>query len=76
MNGLLKMLDEYEELYAQEKTNLFPNLVQHNNFNERKRVLDEFFDKLDRKTQEIKNSQAYTAFKKSLIMDSSSPNKQ
>lgn len=56
MNALLKMIDEYEVLYSEEQASLFPNLSQHNNFTERKRVLDEFFEKLDKKTQEIKNS--------------------
>lgn len=34
------MLDEYEELYSDEKAALFPSLAKHNNFTERKRVLD------------------------------------
>lgn len=60
------MLDEFEDLYSEEKASLFPNLSKHNNFTEHKEVLDGFFERLDKKTMEIKNSHTYKAFKQRL----------
>ena len=65
------MIDEFDALYSEEKSSLFPNLAKHNNFSDHKQVLIDFFAKIDQKTQEIKNSHAFKTFKQKLIMGSS-----
>lgn len=50
------MLDEFDELYNNEKTKLATNLSEGNDYSERKVTLDAFFGRIESKASKIKNS--------------------
>ena len=44
------MLDEFDSLYDHQRQTILPNLQKHNNYSERKAVLDDFFGKIESKS--------------------------
>lgn len=53
---LENMLNEFDDLYSNEKSLLRPNLALLTNSRERKQALDNFFEKLESKASHIMNS--------------------
>ena len=53
---LEKMLDDFNALYFDKKTNLTAQLISGKSLSERKCVLDEFFGRIEEKANFIRNS--------------------
>ena len=61
--ALEKMLDDFDLLYDDQKSQLYTQLSNLQNFGERRLALDDFFWKLESESNKIQNSQVYRAFK-------------
>lgn len=63
VENLERMLDEFDEFYFSQKENLLPSLLKVHNLDQRKQVLDQFFQAVEAKTGTIQGHSTYRAFK-------------
>lgn len=63
MQVLEQMLDNWEQLYQTQKLSLYSQLKQSLPLNDKKKILDEFFSKLETEEKAIKSSVLYKAFR-------------
>jgi len=63
MASLVAQLDEFDACYESEKSNLNASIVTSSNFSQRKPLLDNFFNKLESLSSQIKDSEDFKTFK-------------
>ena len=57
------MLDKFEQVYTERKTRLYVDLRLSENLQDKRRVLDDFFESIEKESSRIQNTQVYRAFK-------------
>ena len=53
LDGLEKMLDKFEQVYTEKKNNLYIELRLSENLQEKRRVLNDFFESIEKETSRI-----------------------